>query len=162
MLWVYGPHPYRNPYRKPEVWGPDGTGMVPYIRHPYSPYIWGWWASLIPNSVILMVVKEVIVQKHIQCRRKCCYRYVMRVQALQVHSTFVHFHRIDFVHYHRIDFVHSCDVTLYITMESPVHSEEAHTMIMIEASIQSVYWWCHGADCTAKQHAVQMAYLSWV
>ncbi len=28
--------------------------------------------------------------------------------------------------------------TLYITVESPVHSEAACTMIMIEASIQSV------------------------
>ena len=79
----------------------------------------------------------------------------MRAQALRVRSTFVHFYGIDFVHYRgidfvhcrgidfvhyrRIDFVHSCDVTLYITVESPVHSEEARTMIMIEASIQSVY-----------------------
>lgn len=94
-----------------------------------------------------MVVKEVVVQRHIQRRRKRCYRYAMRAQALRVRSTFVHFHRIDFVHYRGIDFVHycgidfvhSCDVTLYITVESPVHSEEARTMIMIEASIQSVY-----------------------
>ncbi len=43
---LYGPMPYRKPYRKMTAERPDGTGTVPYIRHPYLPYVRGRWASL--------------------------------------------------------------------------------------------------------------------